>query len=183
MALSDFQTKKLIYLYRTFFDTDNNGTIEKDDFDLLLSKISKLRGWSAGSSQYATLQQRLDGIWNELKKADVDGDGQISEKEWLKLWSDVIFNKSNGQWIQLYQDFIFDAQDTSGDGNVDEGEFSALFTSLGVPADQCSNAFKTVTAGGSPVITKDLFVKRFQEFISSSDVSAPGNSIFGSTNF
>ncbi|GAV04884.1 hypothetical protein RvY_15091 [Ramazzottius varieornatus] len=182
MALSDFQSKKLIHLFRTFFDTDHNGTIEKSDFDIVADKICKLRSWEPGSPQYGSVHQRLDTIWKEISAHDSDGDGHISEQEWLNLWADVLAKKGNGgggAWIKHYQDFMFDAQDISGDGSVDENEFVTLYKCLGIPDTQCKDAFQKLTNGGDGKLTKDVFMQRFQEFISSDDKSAAGNYLFG----
>ncbi|OWA51035.1 hypothetical protein BV898_15537 [Hypsibius exemplaris] len=184
MALSDFQTQKLLHLFRTFFDTDHNGTVEKSDFDMVGDKICKLRGWPVGSAEYVATHQRLAAVWDGISVHDIDHDGHISEAEWLKLWADAIAKKDKTDaWIRDYQEFMFKAQDISGDGTVDEEEFATLYACLGMPAQQCKEAFNKLTLGGNGIVTKDIFQQRFQEFIASDDKSAPGNYLFGCGKF
>lgn len=130
----------------TFSDSDGNGQIEKDDFDLIGNKIGKLRNWAAGSARHTALKKKLDEIWDGVKQADADGNGSVSEEEWLKFWSVVILNKKSNEVAEKYQEFIFDALDVSGDGKVDEQEFAELYSGLGVPAEKCAEAFSKLTA-------------------------------------
>ncbi|OQV19692.1 putative Calexcitin-1 [Hypsibius exemplaris] len=172
------------HLFHTFFDANQNGTIDKKDFDMALEKTAKNRSLSAGDAKHKEVQESLSYVWEHLKKvADRDNDGTVSTEEWLKMWDEAISAKQNPPWVDRYQSFLFEAEDVTGDGKVDEQEYTTAYTSYGVAADECKNAFKKLTNGGPDTISKDVFEKRFQEFVTSNDPNAAGNYLFGKASF
>ncbi|XP_055342009.1 calexcitin-2-like [Paramacrobiotus metropolitanus] len=183
-AVSDFQKKKLLHLFNTFFDCNKNGTIERKDFDMALERVASLRQVSQGSGKYREVEESLNYVWEHLKKvADRDNDGNVSQQEWLKMWEEAITSQQEPQWVKRYQDFLFEVEDVSGDGKVDEKEFVAAYTQFGIGQDECRGAFKKLTNGTGGEISKADFEKRFREFILSNEPSAPGNYLLGKSTF
>ncbi|CAH0401069.1 unnamed protein product [Chilo suppressalis] len=182
--VSDFRKKKLLHVFTAFFDTNKSGSIDKKDFELAAEKIAKLRGWKEGDAPYKKVQESLTAIWNGLQSgADADKDGQVSVDEWNTMWENFSKNPAGAaEWQRLYAKFIFELEDASNDGAIDSEEFSSVYASLGLDKAEAVAAFGKM-AQGKPNITWQQFQVLWNEYFASEDVNAPGNFIFGKTNF
>ncbi|XP_033217466.1 calexcitin-2 [Belonocnema kinseyi] len=183
MPISDFRKKKLLFVFNTFFDVNQSGSIDKKDFDLAVKTICDSRGWVPGNAKLQQTKDTLFKIWDGLRqRADSDQDGQISRDEWYSMWEEYAKDPENApEWQQIYMNFVFDLEDSSGDGSIDEVEFSAVCSSHGVEDSEARDAFKKLQVGDE--VTREKFQKLWREFFSSDEPNAPGNFIFGKTSF
>ncbi|XP_058804134.1 calexcitin-2 [Phymastichus coffea] len=183
MSLSEFRKKKLLFVFNTFFDVNHSGSIDIKDFDLAVQKICEARGWGAGHPRFQQTKDTLNKVWDGLqKRADADNDGQISRDEWYSMWEEYAKDPGHAvEWQQTYMNLVFDLEDTSGDGSIDETEFSQVCISYGVNETESREAFKKLQVGSE--VTRDKFEKLWQEFFTSDDPSTPGNYIFGKTSY
>ncbi|XP_014204819.1 calexcitin-2 [Copidosoma floridanum] len=183
MPLSDFQKKKLLFVFNTFFDFNQSGSIDIKDFDLAVQKICEERGWSDGNPRYTHVKETMNKVWNGLQQgADADNDGQITREEWYSMWEEYVKSPDNAvEWQQTYMNLVFDIEDVSGDGSIDEAEFSQVCKTYGVEETESKDAFKKLQVGDE--ITRPKFEKLWQQFFSSDDPSTPGNFVFGKTSY
>ncbi|KAJ8715328.1 hypothetical protein PYW08_005309 [Mythimna loreyi] len=180
--VSDFRKKKLLYVFKSFFDTDGSGNIEKDDFTAAIERITKNRGWSAGDEKYKFIEETLLKIWSGIQEvADDNKDGQVSQDEWIAMW-DKFSNNEVFEWQNLYCKFAFTLEDASDDGSIDAEEFSSVYASFGLDKDEAVQAFQKMAQGKSEVTWAE-FQELWKEYFSSEDVAAPGNYIFGKTSY
>ncbi|KAL0271766.1 UNVERIFIED_CONTAM: hypothetical protein PYX00_008761 [Menopon gallinae] len=182
---SDFRKKKLLFVFKVFFDIDGSGSINNTDFQLALENVVKMRGYSKSDPKYSETENMLQDIWNELRASgDGNKDGQISSDEWCAMWYEYAQNSDKPQkWQNRYMDFIFNLQDSTGDGLIDENEFVTVCTSYGIDAAECKAAFSKFSNNNAISITRVEFAKLWKEFFTSDDTSARGNFIFGKTSF
>lgn len=182
--VSDFRKKKLLHVFKSFFDTDGSGNIEKDDFLMAIERITKTRGWKAGDDKYKFVEETLLKIWDGIQKvADENKDGQVSQDEWIAMWDKYSKNPSEAfEWQTLYCKFAFTLEDASDDGSIDSEEFSSVYASFGLDKDEAVAAFKKMANGKSEVSWAE-FQDLWKEYFSSEDVNAAGNYIFGKTSF
>lgn len=182
--VSDFRKKKLLHVFTAFFDTNGSGSIDKQDFDLAIERIGKLRGWSAGDAKYKAVETTLNKIWEGLQSgADANKDGQVTQEEWLNLWDSFAKNPSAAEeWQKLYCKFIFELEDASDDGSIDSDEFSSVYASFGLNKVEAAAAFQKMAQGKSSVSWSE-FQQLWKEYFSSEDVNAPANCIFGKTSY
>ncbi|XP_049842635.1 calexcitin-2-like [Schistocerca gregaria] len=183
--MADFRKKKLMYIFHVFFDVNRSGTIDKKDFEMAIEKICRSRGWAEGSAEQQKTRGALLEVWQALQqRADADSDGEVSEAEWIQMWDDFAKGGDSAlQWQSRYRDFMFQHVDASGDGSIDLDEFVKVYTSYGISADECKNAFSKFTNDQTVKVTPQVFEKLWREFFSSTDPQAPGNFIFGKTSF
>ncbi|NEQ98892.1 MAG: MFS transporter [Cyanothece sp. SIO2G6] len=89
-------------------DYDRNGAIEIQDFEQIVTNLAELRNWSASSSEYKTIYSFWMGLGETLQAAvDTDGDGKISEMEWLDYMGkglDIDFAEAFSKLLDTDQD-------------------------------------------------------------------------------
>jgi juvenile hormone diol kinase len=182
--VSDFRKKKLLHVFTVFFDTNKSGGVDKKDFDLAIEKTAQLRGWTAGESAYKVLQETMLAVWEGLQSgADSNKDGEVSQDEWITMWDSYAKNPSGAaEWQNLYAKIIFQLEDASNDGSIDSEEFSTVYEAFGLNKEEAKSAFSKMSKGKSNVAW-DEFQALWKEYFTSEDVNAPGNFIFGKTNF
>lgn len=178
--VSEIRKNKLNYVFDTFFDVNKDGSIEKNDFELAIDNIAKIRGYKQGDANYKDVSDRFLTIWDKLRVfADTNKDNVVSREEWLTLWTEPL----NDEWKKLYMDFMFRLQDTSGDGSIDEGEFTNVCQTFGIAAEESKNAFNKISNGGKTDIDIKAYETLWKDYFGSDDVAAAGNSIFGKVSF
>lgn len=171
--VSDFKKSKLLYVFKTFFDVNGSGNIDKADIDQLLQRVSKFSGWKAGDEAV------LNNIWTSLQSAaDADNDGEVSQEEWISLWE----KSSDAEWQNLYCKFIFSLEDSSDDGSIDSEEFSTVYAALGIPKAEATAAFQKM-ANGKASVSWAEFQALWKEYFTTEDKNAPGNFIFGKSSW
>ncbi|CAG4982075.1 unnamed protein product [Colias eurytheme] len=183
--VSDFRKKKLLFVFKTIFDADESGEVEKQDFDLFLERISKLLGWKESDVVYQVAQESLAKIWKGIScGADTDKDGKVTADEWLAMWDlpASVCRSCFNEWQKLFCKVFFYIQDKSSDGAVDCQEFVDVHAAIGLPKEEASEAFNKLSQGKSGVSWED-YQQLFKEFFIADDVNAPGNYIFGAAPF
>lgn len=186
-ALSDFQKKKILRVFRLLYDTNKDGVIKKEDFGLAIDKICNILDWTKGGHEYSSAEEALDLIWEGLKRyADENQDDIVSEEEWLKMWTDCVQDIQSGkqfpEWQQKFIDFMFKVNDKSGDDEIDEDEYTTVYTTLyGLKRDNCLTAFAKISGGKN--ITRQEFEELWMEYFVSNDSSSKGNYLFGVPDF
>jgi len=185
MGLSDFQKKMAINLFQNIYDTNRDGVVEKVDFDECLEKIGKVHHWGSNDTAYKEAQATLLKIWDNLRAlADVNNNGKIELEEWCKMWGNCIDDVAAGKgfpaWQQDYMEFMFYANDTSGDGFIDQEEYAQVFQLFGFSMDEVKTCFAKISEGCKDnMISKDDFQKLWQEYFIAEDAGAKGNFLFG----
>jgi len=178
--VSEIRKNKLNYVFDTFFDVNKDGSIEKNDFELAIENIARIRGYKAGDANYKDVSDRFLSIWEKLRVfADTNKDNVVSRDEWLNMWTEPL----NDEWKKLYMDFMFRLQDTSGDGSIDEAEFTNVCQTFGIAADESKKAFDKISNSGKTEIDIKNYENLWKEYFGSDDVAAAGNSLFGKVSF
>ncbi|KAL6265625.1 calexcitin-2 [Pogonomyrmex barbatus] len=183
MPLSEFRKKKLLFVFNAFFDVNQSGTIDVKDFDLAVQRICNSRHWKPDDATSQHIKNTLTKVWEGLQqRADADQDGQISRDEWYSMWEDYAKDPAHAlEWQQTYMNFMFDLEDSSGDGSIDETEFSKVCSSHGVEEAEAREAFKKLGVGQE--VTREKFADLWKQYFCSDDPNVPGNFIFGKTSF
>lgn len=179
--VSDVRKKKLLFAFKKFFDVDESGAVEKKDFEKCVNKLIAVQGWNETDVIFNVAKDIMNQIWDGFKAADVDEDGKVSTEEWIKMW-DIQGKDTLPEWNNLFCKVLFHIQDKSGDGAVDEEEFVKVHEIFGEPKQNAVEAFEKM-AQGKTSLSWDEFSELFKDFFLSDDADAPGNYIFGTSEF
>lgn len=182
--VSDFRKKKLLHVFTTFFDTNKSGNIDKQDFDMAIENITRLRGWKAGDAKYNEVKTTLLKIWDGLQgRADANKDGEVSFDEWVSMWDEYAKSPNAAlDWQKDYCKFMFSLEDASNDGSIDSDEFSSVYASFGLNKGDATAAFQKMSKGKANVTWAE-FQELWKEYFTAEDAAAAGNFIFGKTTF
>ncbi|MFF1823374.1 EF-hand domain-containing protein [Kribbella sp. NPDC058245] len=88
---TDFQRRKVAGVFGAM-DADSNGYLEEADFEARTEHKQVVYAWKGSD----------DGIEEVFGKLDLNGDGQLSRKEFRELWSGFWRDddqESPSQWI------------------------------------------------------------------------------------
>ncbi|XKL66491.1 hypothetical protein PGB90_009911 [Kerria lacca] len=183
--VSDFRKNKLKHVFNVFFDVNHSGNIDRKDFELAVQQVCNMRGWDENSPNFQSTKSRMMSVWDGLQQsADDDQDGQVSLDEWCSMWEAFARNpESASDWQNTYMDLMFDIIDTSGDGSIDQNEFSAVCDHYHISRQESLAAYKKFSDNGTINVTRNVFHTYWREYFSSDDESALGNFIFGKTSF
>lgn len=87
MAISAFLDRKLARRFKTF-DTDGDGFVEREDFELTVNRMGKEFGLAPDDEKLQQLRELSLGVWHQLSSvADVDSDGRISLVEYKNAFA------------------------------------------------------------------------------------------------
>ena len=160
------------------YDYDDNGFIEKADFEAVAENFAKARELPTESEARQKIKELYLGIWAELENvADEDRDGRVSFSELLayldKLTHDpALFH----QQVMVLSELLFELLDSDGDGSITFQEYSEF---------ACCLRFETSLENFSQLsqknesMTRVDFLRRLQEFYYSEDPDAQGNVFYG----
>lgn len=178
----NFLDKKLSRRFRTY-DTDQNGVIEKADFDLAAQRMAEEFGYQSGSPQQRRLKDQLNRLWTTLAEiADTDHDGQISEDEYKRAFKTKII-ASPDAFEKMYRPFIqllIEIADSDGDGKLNQQEHVRWYRALmNIPEKDSIEAFSRLDRDGDGHLTSEEILRSVREFYFNDDPTAPGNMLLG----
>jgi len=177
------------FVVRYMYDIDNNGFLDKNDFECLAVRNTVIEG--KGNWDEATFkknQEIMANLWNEIADlADFNKDGEVSTDEFIKGVEKSAKGKQFNELPAAFKHFIqdqFRTIDVDGDGTVGLTEFRV----------DCVNrmAYKTIgeldaayekllndddkKAGG---ITLERYQELYAQFIGNPDETCNACFLFG----
>ncbi|NEO91174.1 MAG: hypothetical protein F6K56_13375 [Moorea sp. SIO3G5] len=177
--LTALQQRKLTTLFNNI-DADSGGTINEEDFRLVLNKLATLRRLKPNSLQYAYLRSILLSLWNNLSLADQNSDAEITLEEWFKYYDNLIKSDAYEPLIQLQCDVLFDLLDEDENGEISQQEYVDLVSAYGVDASWARENFGQLDLNSDGHISKEELFTLIDEFFRSDNPKSPGNYFWGS---
>ena len=175
--LSDLQTKKLTRYFQVY-DIDDDGRIERSDFERIVENVKLLHGDGARSDQLRTAYLNR---WERLRSsADVDGDRGVDIDEWLAYWQLALEDDDRFEAeAQSITDRLFSAFDVDEDEAIGRSEFADFYGVFGLSVSLAETVFETLDTNEDGAITRDELLSHSRDFYRGSDVEAAGNVLFG----
>jgi len=177
------------YVVRYMYDIDNNGFLDKNDFDCLAVRTTLIEGkgqWD--ENLFETNKAIMSDLWNEIADlADFDKDLQVTVDEFKQAIKKYCSGKAYAQFPTAFRSFIannFKTIDVNGDGivGVDEYRLDVITRAAFADIKEIDAAFDKLLseedkkAGG---INLQRYQELYAQFISTEDESCNANYLFG----
>ncbi|XP_068219080.1 uncharacterized protein Scp1 isoform X1 [Palaemon carinicauda] len=177
------------YVVRYMYDIDNNGFLDKNDFECLALRNTLIEGrgeWSA--EKYAANQKIMSNLWNEIAElADFNKNGEVTVDEFRKAVQNVCVGKKYDDFPACFKTVItnfFKTVDVNGDGlvGVDEYRLDCISRSAFANISEIDDAYNKLCseedkkAGG---ININRYQELYAQFISNPDESCNAVYLFG----
>jgi len=177
------------FVVRYMYDIDNNGFLDKNDFECLAVRNTVIEGkgeWN--DATFKKNQEVMANLWNEIAElADFNKDGEVDAEEFRKAIQTNCVGKAFSDMPGAFKAFVdvyFKTIDVDGDGTVGLTEFRV----------DCVNrmAYKSIKelddayakllndddkkAGG---ISLARYQELYAQFIGNPDETCPAVNLFG----
>lgn len=194
--LSELMTKKLTKHFQ-FQDSNDDGFVEKTDWEQCAKNLATLQNWDSDSAEYKSIVDKHLDIWRiNWQPADTDSDGKVSLKEYLELadqlssaakplkeeYEDQDDEEPKKPYLdRLLELFgaIFDSIDHNSDGNIDLDNYKNYFRAWGVDESLAKDAFVSMDLNGDGIIRRMSFIQFGSNFFLSDMEGDFGNLLFG----
>ena len=178
--LTPFQKQKLPRLFAVH-DLNQDGVINRADFEEYSARIANTRGWGRDSAEYKELVDRFMTFWNGLEEvARRKGARQVTVKEWLDDWDEILASpKLYDQIVLPIGRAIFTVLDQDGDGEITAKEYANTFKFSGLEEKDAADAFQRLDLDHDGRLSSEEFITLAHQFFRSNDPADPGNALFG----
>lgn len=161
------------------YDRNNNGTLEKQDFEELVQKLGKLRGWESDSSGYKNLYNCYLAYWDEVRNhADKNQDGKVTLEEWVEYHRTLLDVEHKYEVIEAFSHEVFHVFNPEGK-ETSAKEWEEFFGIYNIPLIYAKYVFPYLDINGNGTLSKEEVLKLHRDFYLSDDPDAPGNLFFG----
>jgi hypothetical protein len=178
--LSRLRTRKFTALFACF-DFDNNGILERGDYEHFSHNLATAYDLAPGTPRYAAMHAETMALWDFVQAiADHDNDQRVSCDEFIAAYAALTDNDETfHQLLGSYAAFVIRTGDRNGDGILNEDEYATILGCYGIADDAARAAFRhlTVDRGGS--LTLPAMEQVFAEFFRGDDPALPGNAMIG----
>ena len=171
--------RKFKHMFRRF-DVDGSGNVNRADFEIAPAWISGRLGQPIGSTVHQKLKSAYDMVWGLIAGMDSNGDGDLTESEWMSGWSKAAASDTIETVIATAADLVFECIDTSGDGEIGADEFALWLCAHGASEADANAAFPKLDHSGDGLVSKTEMRQNACEFFTSTSADSRGNWLFGS---
>lgn len=180
--LSNLQRRKVTLLF-LILDRDENGYIERWDFQRVAHDLAAIRDHTRYSDEYREFQTIFMAIFESIQQMmDSNNNQQVELPEWVAYFERVLDDTNQyAERVAPLASGIFTLLDHDGDGAIQVEEFRHFTQVYRLIGDDINvnERFKTLDLNGNGRITRDEFGYLITDFFLSDDPQKPGNYIFG----
>jgi Ca2+-binding EF-hand superfamily protein len=176
--LTALQRRKL-QLRFALLDTDGNGYLSQEDYDLVTLRLCAAFGHLPGTAAYERVHNAYLKLWEQLRsRMDLDGTGQISLGQFMAGCERLLKEQPQPPTHDPV-DLIFDMVDADQNGVIDLTEFTTWMHAYGVGAQETVEAFDLLDADDDGVLSRPEMEAAARAFYGSNDPADVGNWLFG----
>ncbi len=178
--LTDLQRRKFTRAFQ-LTDANQDGILERTDFETVGKGLAQAQGLAAGSAQEAEFLARYMGTLDELlQHADTDRDGRITLDEYLG-WYDhqVQARETLDRRIETIAAETIRRSDQDGDGQLTVDDYKRTTRRWQLSEREVEAIFQRMDSNGDGYISHEEMLQAVREFYYSDDPDAPGNWLIG----
>jgi len=160
------------YIVRYMYDIDNNGFLDKNDFECLAVKVTLIEARGEfPAEKFAENKKVMASLWNEIAElADFDKDGEVTVDEFKKAVQTHCQGKQYADFPNAFKTFIgnqFKTIDVNGDGIVglDEYRLDCITRSAFADVKEIDDAYAKLCSADD-VKVGGIGLARYQELYS-----------------
>lgn len=150
------------------WDTDGNGVLEAGDFQGEAARIAENLGRETNSPEVQVLLNAFQGLYEHLaQRAGVPAGSGISREQFLNATGDMLFKEGEAGFNRALSPIVkalIRLCDDNHDGEIDDREFRAWLTAVGVPASQAGDMFRQVDADGNGRLSEEELLRVVRDF-------------------
>jgi Ca2+-binding EF-hand superfamily protein len=172
--LSEFRRRKLSAGFAQL-DVDGDGRLGADDVEKLIENHGDAYGFAEGTPEYEELAARTRVVWEQLRRFDTDGDGQVSLDEYVAGFEQFLDRREEFmETMAALVDSFYRLADRDGSGQLTEDELIRHYRSWNHTEEQAREAFGRLDRNGRGAISRDEWMANLEEFYFSEDPDVPG---------
>jgi len=175
---------RIKFLVRYMYDLDNNGFLNKNDFDCLAVKFTVMEGRGAWNEKsFTRYSMIMSDLWDQIADiADLNKDGAVTVEEFQSSLKNVCQGKDYDDLPSSFKQWIvamFNTIDTDGDGfiGLEEYRYDCVNRQAVTNIKDLDKAFKKISENGG--ITRTRYQQLFSQFLGDLDTSCDGCLLFG----
>merc|ERR1712002_546223 len=177
-------SNRVKFIVRYMYDIDNNGVLDKTDFECLAVKNTIMEGKGAwDASSYNKNKGVMINLWDQIAEiADFDKNGEVDSDEFMRGVETACKGKSYNELPEAFKFFIeaqFRTIDVDGDGSIGLEEFRYDCVSrMAYPnIEVLDAAFHKVAEKES--LTLARYKELYAQFLGNEDESSVACNLFG----
>ncbi|MFD5824448.1 EF-hand domain-containing protein [Lentzea sp. NPDC060358] len=182
MTIPPFLDRRLSRRFSTY-DSDQDGYVERADFDLASERLTSAFGLRADDLQAKRFHEQLLGVWDHLAAmTDVDDDGKISLAEYKAAFAEGLLGRPEAfdDIYVPYLDALLAVADHDGDGQIGIEEHVRWSQALmNVPDPDARTAHARLDHDGDGLIGTDDLLAALRAYYFSEDPDGPGAWLLG----
>ncbi|MDR3034152.1 MAG: EF-hand domain-containing protein [Kitasatospora sp.] len=169
MGHEAFQRAALVF---TLFDTNGNGVLDAEDFDLMTERLLTVAEDSPAADRQA-LADSLSRYWQVLSETlDTNRDGLISPEEFRGF---VLNTELFGVTAAAFAEALAVLGDPDGDGLIERPRFLSLMTAIGFERPNIESLFNAFGPDAEDRITVGVWAEGIRDYYSPEKVGIPGD--------
>ena len=181
--LTELQRQKLRLRF-ALLDTDGDGSLAREDFELVTLRVCAAFGHLPGSADYDRVLGAYLKVWERLcAELEHDPYEPCSLPEFLEACERALLRPAGPDLAPLHDldlvDLVFDIADADQNGVIDLAEFTAWMHAYGVGARDTIAAFDLIDSDDDGVLSREEMMRAAEEFYSAVDPLVAGNWLFG----
>lgn len=173
---NEFQRDKLLNMFRAM-DADDNGYLDRRDFQALAERWKGLPRVRPGSELAARVETIMLGWWDHLAAhVDTNQDGKVDMDEILAMVDRL---PAMREVVAATAETVFDAVDENGDGRISPAEHQRLVDTWHGESVDIADVFDHLDQDGDGYLGRAEFTELWIQFWTSADPTEPGNHLCG----